>query len=92
MGVLLLGFGMAAVSYFFKPIGIAIILISLIPLLITFISAPVNVMIDPSSVNQVTSNVTSATTNYLAGDLILYPGAALFGALAGLFIPSEGQG
>ena len=92
MGILLLGFGTAAVSYFFKPIGMVIIAISLIPPFFAFIPGPVHVMIDSSSVDQVTNSVVTATTNYLTGDLIHYPGAALFGALVGLFSPSECQG
>lgn len=87
MGILFVGFAIAAVSYYFKPVGIIIAAVALAPLLTAFISGPIQVMIDPSSVGVATDGIVTAFTNYLTGELPSYPGAALFGALAGAFIP-----
>ena len=87
MEILLTGLAIAAVSYFFKPVGIIIAVISLVPLLIAFISGPIQVMIDPSSVKVATDGIIAAFTNYLTGELLSYPGATLFGALVDTFIP-----
>ena len=87
MGILLLGFGIAAVSYYLKPIGMIIAAIALAPLLTAFISGPIQVMIDPSSVGAATGGIVSEFTNYLSGEVLSYPGAALFGALVGTVIP-----
>lgn len=87
MGILLLGFGIAAVSYCFKPVGIIIAIVALVPLLTAFISGPIQVMIDPSGVGVATDSIITAFTNYLTGGILSYPGAALFGALIGLFSP-----
>jgi hypothetical protein len=87
MAILFLGFGIAAVSYYFKPVGIIIALVALAPLLAAFISGPIQVMIDPSSVGAATDGIVTAFTNYLTGELLSYPGAALFGALIGTVIP-----
>jgi len=87
MGILLTGFIIAAVSYFFKRVGIIIAAVTLAPLLIAFISGPIQVMVDPSSVKVATDGIMTAFANYLTGELLSYPGAALFGALIGVFSP-----
>jgi hypothetical protein len=87
MGILLAGFIIAAVSYFFKPVGIIIAAVALAPLLAAFVSGPIQVMIDPSSVGAATDGIVTAFTNYLTGELLSYPGAALFGGLLGTIIP-----
>lgn len=85
--MLLLGFGIAGVSYYLKPIGIAIAAVALAPLVTAFVSGPIQVMVDPSSVGAATDGIVTTFTNYLTGELLSYPGAALFGALAGVFAP-----
>jgi hypothetical protein len=87
MGIILLGFGVAAVSYLFKPVGIIIAVVALAPLVAAFMSGPIQVMIDPSSVGAATGGIVTAFTNCLTGEILSYPGAALFGALIGLFSP-----
>ena len=87
MDILLLGFIIAAISYFFKPIGMAILVISLIPLVYAFVSGPIQVMIDPLSVEEATGGIVTAFTNYLTGYVLNYPGAALFGSIMGTFLP-----
>ena len=52
------------------------------------LAGPIQVMIAPSSVQQVTTGMVTATTNYITADFLSYPGVALFGALIGLFGPS----
>lgn len=89
MGILLAGFITAAISYFYKPAGIVIAAIALAPFAYALLAGPIQVMIDPSSVQQATSGIVTATTNYIAADLLSYPGAALFGAVIGLFSPSS---
>ena len=88
MAILFVGFIVAAVSYFFKPVGMIIAAISLVPLAFAFISGPTQVMIDPSSVKLATDGIMTSFTNYLTGYILNYPGAALFGAIVGTFIPS----
>ena len=88
MEILLVGFIITAISYFLKPVGIIIAAISLIPLTIAFISGPIQVMIDPSSVKVATDGIMTAFTNYLTGYILDYPGATLFGATVGVLIPS----
>lgn len=87
MGILFVGFAIAAVSYYFKPVGIVIAAVALAPLVTAFVSGPIQVMIDPSSVGAATDGIVTTFTNYLTRDLLSYPGAALFGALAGVFAP-----
>jgi len=52
-----------------------------------FISGPIQVMIDPSSVQLGTDGIMTASTNYLTAYILDYPGTALFGAIVGTFIP-----
>jgi hypothetical protein len=87
--ILLVGFIIAAISYFLKPVGMIIAAISVVPLAYSFIMGPIQVSIDPSSFQQVTDGMVINTTNYITDYLLSYPGAALFGAMVGLFAPSD---
>jgi hypothetical protein len=89
LGILAVGFFSALIAYFFKPIGILIGLIGLLPFAYALLAGPIQVTIDPSSVQQVTSGVVTATANFITADLLNYPGAALFGAIVGLFSPGS---
>ena len=82
--ILFLSFTIAAVSYFFKPVGMIIAVISLVPIAYAFISGPIQVMIDPSSVVLATDGIMTAFANYLTDYILNYPGAALFGAIVGI--------
>jgi len=87
MGILLSGFIAALISWVYKPAGIIIAAIALAPFVYAIVAGPIHVMIDPSSVQQATSGIVTATTNYIVADLLSYPRAVLFGSLIGLFSP-----
>ena len=83
MTILLVGFLVAAVSYFLKPVGLILTIVSLLPLLIAFVGGPIQVMIDPASVGTATNGIMTALANYIKDWAFNYPGAVLFGALIG---------
>ncbi|NQT23636.1 MAG: hypothetical protein HQ579_09410 [Candidatus Omnitrophica bacterium] len=83
----MVGFIVAAVSYFVKPVGMIIAALSLIPFALALISGQIQVLIDPSNVQPATDGIMTSFVNYLTGSLLDYPGAALFGAMVGIFAP-----
>jgi hypothetical protein len=85
MGILAVGFISAAVSYFCKPVGLILALVGFLPLFVAFIGGPIQVLADPTSVSQATNSIALAFSNWMTGYLLNWPGAALFGAVLGLF-------
>lgn len=85
MYIIAVGFITAIISHFYKPAGIVLAAIGIVPLAYAFISGPIRVLIDPSSVQQVTDMMIIAFSNWLTDYLMNYPGALLFGALIGIF-------
>jgi len=89
MSILLTGLIVAAITCFYKPVGYVIALISILPLAYALVASIVQVSVDPTAVKPAVDGIAMAAANYVKNDIMYYPGAALFGALIGLFSPSS---
>ena len=85
MGILIIGFIMAAVSYFSKSGNVILTAITVMPLACAFLMGLTHIMNDPSSVQQATNSIVVAFTSYFTGYLLGLPGTALFDAVKSIF-------
>jgi ABC-type enterochelin transport system permease subunit len=87
MEILLPGIICAAIAWLYKPAGVILAIIGILPVMFAGVSGIFQVNTDPSSLQQVTDNIMTATANAIVGEIKGLPGAILFGATIGLLIP-----
>jgi hypothetical protein len=81
-----LGFICAGISFFFPKIGGIFILIGLAPLLLTILFGVLGVVVDPSTVAEVNSNIIQAFASWLQNEILGYVGAVIFGSTVGVVL------
>lgn len=85
MEILVVGFGMAAISYFSKRADVILTAIAIVPFVFALLVGLIHVMNDPSTFQTAVNSMVAAFTSYFTGYIIGLPGAMLFDAVRSIF-------
>jgi len=85
MEILVVGFGMAAISYFSKRADVILTAIAVVPFIFALLVGIIHVMNNSSSFQSAFNSMITAITSYFMGYIIGLPGAALFDVVKSIF-------